>query len=395
MNLSQTLRQYGQSVWIDGVERNSILNGRLQRSIDNGLRGLRSNFTSLERAIRAGDYVRVASALPNRDFQSIASGSDLDPASIYEYLTIQDMQLAADLMKIVYDRTHATDGFVNLDLPPQLAIDTQATLTEARRLWQAVGWSNLMLKIPATAATIPAILILRGSANEPLIAEGISVNVTLLCSQIVYERVAEAYLRGLEALLVEGKEVSKVASVASFSIGCLDEAVAKLKTTAPQQALQKSLLGHVGIAQAKVVYQRYQAIYQTDRWQSLARLGAQPQRLLWDLTNIDSARFPAQHYIESLVGAGTVLALSPQIIENYDRFSPTQASLTVDVDLARQTLEHLEQIMSLETIAVDVASPLANRLLTEELQRSQDAYQQLSSTIEQKYNQEKSRSSNN
>jgi transaldolase len=326
------------------------------------LRGLLSNFTSLEQAIRAGEY--------DRDFQAIASGSNLDPASIYEYLTIQDMQLAADLMKVVYDRTHAIDGFVNLDLSPYLTIDTQATLTEARRLWQAVGWSNLMLKIPATAATLPAI--------EQLIAEGINVNATLLCSQIVYERVAEAYLRGLEALSIEGKEVSKVASVASFSIGRLDETVAQLKTTAQQQALQESLLGHVGIAQAKVVYQRYQAIYQTDRWQSLARLGAQPQRLLWDLTNINSARFSAQHYIESLVGAGTVIALSPQIIENSDRFSPTQASFTIDVDLARQTLEHLEQIISLETIA--------DRLLAEELQRSQDAYQQLLSTILQRSN---------
>jgi transaldolase len=187
MNLSQTLRHYGQSVWLDGIERNSILTGRLQRSIDDGLRGLLSNFTSLEQAIRAGEY--------DRDFQAIASGSNLDPASIYEYLTIQDMQLAADLMKAVYDRTHATDGFVNLDLSPYLTIDTQATLTEARRLWQAVGWSNLMLKIPATAATLPAILILRGSANEQLIAEGLNVNATLLCSQVVYERVAEAYLR--------------------------------------------------------------------------------------------------------------------------------------------------------------------------------------------------------
>jgi transaldolase len=190
-------------------------------------------------------------------------------------------------------------------------------------------------------------------------------------------------LRGLEALLVEGKEVSKVASVASFSIGRLDEAVAEqLKITAQQQALRESLLGHIGIAQAKVIYQRYQNIYQTDRWQSLARLGAQPQRLLWDLTNIDSAQFPVKHYIESLVGAGTVLAVSPQIVEDYARFSPTQASLTIDVDLARQTLENLEQIILLETIA--------DRLLAEELQQSQDAYQQLLDTIEQKYNQGKS-----
>jgi transaldolase len=140
--------------------------------------------------------------------------------------------------------------------------------------------------------------------------------VSFICSQVVYERVAEAYLRGLEVLLTEGKEVSKVASVASFSVSRLDEAVAKLKTIEQKQALRKSLLGRVGIAQAKVVYRQYQNIYQTtDRWQSLARLGAQPQRLLWDLTNIDSAQFPAQHYIESLVGAGTILALSPQIME--------------------------------------------------------------------------------
>jgi transaldolase len=367
MNLSQTLRHYGQSVWLDGVERNSILTGRLQRSIDDGLRGLLSNFTSLEQAIRAGDY--------NRDFQSIASGSDLDPASIYEYLTIQDIQLAADLMKAVYDRTHATDGFVNLDLSPNRAIDTQATLTEARRLWQAVGWSNLMLKIPATAATMPAI--------EQLVAEGINLNVTLVYSQIVYERVTEAYLRGLEALSSEGKEVSKVASVASFSIGRLDEAIAiQANTTAQQQALRESLLGRVGIAQAKVVYQQYQAIYQADRWQSLARLGAQPQRLLWDISNINSARFPSQHYIKSLIGAGTVLAMSLQIVEESDRFSPTRASLTIDVDLARQTLENLEQIVSLETIA--------DRLLAEELQQSQDDYQQLLDTIIKKYNQGKS-----
>jgi transaldolase len=156
------------------------------------------------------------------------------------------MQLAADLMKAVYDRTHATDGFVNLDLSPYLAIDTQATLTEARRLWQSVGWSNLMLKIPATAATLPVI--------EQLIAEGININVTLLCSQIVYERVAEAYLRGLEALSIEGKEVSKVASVASFSIGRLDEAVAKLKTTAQQQALRESLLGRLTLPAHKALF---------------------------------------------------------------------------------------------------------------------------------------------
>jgi transaldolase len=366
MNLLQALRHHGQSVWLDGLERNSILTGQLQHSIGNGLRGLLSNFTSLELAILAGDY--------DRDFQSIASRPNLDSASIYEYLTIQDIQLAADLMKAVYDRTHATDGFVNLDLPPQLEINTQTTLIEARRLWQAVGWSNLMLKIPATAATIPVI--------EQLISEGINVNATLLCSQIVYERVAEAYLRGLEVLSSEGKEISKIASVASFSIGRLDDVIAaliisQLGATTPGRNSQ-SLLGNVGIAWARIVYQRYQAIYQTDRWQSLAALGAQPQRLLWDISSIGSV----QYYIESLVGAGTILALPLPILEDYENYCPSpEAGLTVGLAEVKQMLGNLEQIISLETIA--------NRLLAEELQRSQDAYQHLLITIEQKYSQRK------
>ncbi len=146
MNLLQTLRQHGQCVWFDGLERNLILTGQLQRSIDNGLHGAISNFTSLERAIRERSY--------DRDFRAIEHKSDINAQWIYEYLTVQDMQLTADLMKAVHNRTHAGDGFVNLDLPPQVALDPQATLTEARRLWQTVGWSNLMLKIPATAATV-------------------------------------------------------------------------------------------------------------------------------------------------------------------------------------------------------------------------------------------------
>ncbi|MDZ8052752.1 MAG: transaldolase family protein [Aulosira sp. ZfuVER01] len=186
MNLLRTLRQHGQSVWLDGLERNLILTGQLQRLIDNGLRGFISNFTSLDQAIRQESY--------ERDFRAIKRQSDINAQSLYAYLTIQDMQLAADLMKAVHNLTHAGDGFVNLDLPPQFALTTQATLTEARRLWQTVGWSNFMLKIPATSVTVSVI--------EQLIHKGININVTLLFSQAIYEQVAEAYLRGLEALSI-------------------------------------------------------------------------------------------------------------------------------------------------------------------------------------------------
>jgi transaldolase len=238
-----------------------------------------------------------------------------------------------------------------------------------------------MLKVPATSATVSVI--------EQLIHQGININVTSLFSQAVYEQVAEAYLRGLEVLAKQGKEVSTIASVASFSVSRLDEAITALITThleaEQERGLPESFRGNAAIcatrqrfaiAQAKVMYHRYQTIYQSDRWQALARLGAQPQRLLWDITNITNARSHAQYYIESLVGAGTVLALSPLILEEQEQYNPRYASITVGVDAAHQTLENLERIISLEMIA--------GRLLSEELQRSQAAYQQLLRTIAQK-----------
>jgi len=299
MNLLQTLRQHGQSVWLDGLERNWILTGQLQRAIDNGLRGVISNFMSLEWAIRERIY--------DRDFQAIERQPDINAQWLYAYLTVQDMQLAADLMKAVHNQTHACDGFVNLELSPQVVLDPQATLTEARRLWQIVGWSNLMLKIPGTSATVSVI--------EQLIHEGININVTMLFSQAVYEQVAEAYLKGLEALSVQGKSVSNVASV---SVSRLDDAInalinTHLKIAGEERGLPEPFRGNVAIAQAKVMYQRYQTMYHSNRWQALARLGAQPQRLLWDIIPIK--RFHAQHYIKSLVGAGTVLAVSPLILQ--------------------------------------------------------------------------------
>ena len=262
MNLLQTLRKHGQSVWLDGLERNFFLTGQSQRLIDSGLRGLSSNFTSLERAIRAGRY--------DCDFRVIERQLGINAQSLYAYLTVQDMQLAADLMKAVYNQTHAGDGFVNLDLPLQVTLNAEATVTEARRLWKMVGWSNLMLKIPATAATVPVI--------EQLIHEGINVNVTMLFSQAGYEQVVEEYLRGLETLAKQGREVSTIASVASVSVSCLDNAINALIPThldIPGQrlGLPESSRDNVAIAQAKIIYQRYQTVYQSERWAGVSAAG--------------------------------------------------------------------------------------------------------------------------
>ena len=322
MSLLQTLRQYGQSVWLDGIERNWMLTDQLQRLIDDGLRGAISNFTSLEQAIRAGSY--------DRDFQAVQRQPDINAQWLYEYLTTQDMQLAADRMKPIHTQTHASDGFVNLDLPPQIGHDPQKILTVARRLWQAVGWSNLMLRMPATAATV--------SVVEQLIREGININVTALFSQTIYEQVAEAYLKGLEALVLQGQEVSTIASVASVSINRLDNvfvALINLPENKTDALLETTPLGST---LAKVLYHQYQTIYHSDRWQTLAHLGAQPQRLLWDITSLEPDLTQAKHYaIDSPTDSTRVWSAQPFTKEPYRgcRRCPSNARKPGADDLSR------------------------------------------------------------
>lgn len=369
MNLPQTLWRRGQSVWLDNFDHSFIVSGQLQQYItEDGLRGVLSNFISLEQAIGGKDY--------HQDLRAIAHPYSVDARSLYESIIVRDMQLAADLLKVVHDQTQGYDGFVNLDLSPQVVFDAQATLTEAQRLWRLVGWSNLMLKVPATPATLSLI--------EQLICEGININVTLLFSQAVYEQVAQAYLTGLEALAVQGGDLSKVASVASFSVCRLDKFInalvtARLDTTSNEheRAILESLQGRVAIAQAKLIYQRYRVLYQSDRWQTLAAQGAHPQRLLWDSGGIGNSPSDEWLFLESLIGKGTVIALSSTTLEEYRKYSPLRASLTENLEAAHRILESLPQLgISLEAIA--------ERLLTEEVQQSIELFEQLLRTITQK-----------
>ncbi|HEY9600952.1 MAG TPA: transaldolase family protein [Allocoleopsis sp.] len=369
MNLPQTLWRRGQSVWLDNFERGFIVSGQLQQYItEGGLRGVLSNFISLEQVIWGKDY--------HQDFRAIAHQPEMDVRSLYESIIIRDMHLAADLLKVVHDQTQGYDGFVNLDLSPQVVFDAQATLTEAQRLWQLVGWSNLMLKVPATPTTL--------SIVEQLICEGINVNVTLLFSQAVYEQVAQAYLRGLETLAAQGSELSKVASVASFSVCRLDKFInalvtARLDTVTDEheRAILESLQGRVAIAQAKLTYQRYRVLYQSDRWRSLAAQGAQPQRLLWDSGGISNSPSDERLFLESLIGTDTAIALSSTTLEEYRKYSPLRASLTENLEAAHRILDSLPQLgISLDAIA--------ERLLTEEVQQSIELFEQLLRTIAQK-----------
>jgi transaldolase len=253
-NPLQALQSYGQSVWLDYIRRSLISSGELQRLIDeDGLRGVTSNPSIFEKAIAGStDYDSALTA-------SVQS-HDRDVMSLYESFAIADIQATADVLKPIYEQTNRRDGYVSLEVSPYLANDTQQTISDARRLWQEVDRPNLLIKVPATPARIPAI--------QQIISEGINVNVTLLFAQDVYEQVANAYITGLEILAGKGGDISRIQSVASFFVSRIDTAIdnlitAQLKTTTDpaQRDLLRSLSGKVAIANAKLAYKRYQDIY--------------------------------------------------------------------------------------------------------------------------------------
>src|SRR5919108_1018200 len=309
MNPLRALQDYGQSVWLDYMQRHLITSGELQRLIDeDGLRGMTSNPAIFEKAISGStDYAEALRVL---------SGRNLDAVGLYEQLAIRDIQDAADILRPVYEELRRGDGYVSLEVSPHLAHDTEGTIREARRLWQTVERPNTMIKVPATPAGLPAI--------EQLISEGINVNVTLLFSQEVYERVAEAYIAGLQRRIAQGGDASQVASVASFFISRIDTAadaqvMARLKAakSAQERTLLRSLLGNVAIANGKLTYQRYKAIFQGARWERLAALGARPQRVLWASTSTKNPQYRDVLYVEELIGPDTVNTMPPATLEAF------------------------------------------------------------------------------
>jgi transaldolase/glucose-6-phosphate isomerase len=331
-NPLKDLLQYGQSVWLDYIRRNLLSSGELQHLIEeDGLRGMTSNPAIFEKAIAgSGDYTDL--------LQSLQSRTDLDAKARYEILAIRDIQDAADFLRPVYDSSKRRDGYVSLEVSPYLARDTEGTLGEARRLWKTVNRENVMIKVPGTAQGIPAF--------QQLISEGININVTLLFSQEVYKRVAEAYIAGLEQLAAHGGDVSKIASVASFFISRIDNAVddivgQRLKTCKDprEQEQLKSLLGKVAIANGKQTYVSYQKIFSGARWQGLASKGAQTQRVLWASTSTKNPKYRDVLYVEELIGPDTVNTIPPATLDAFRDHGRPRASLTEDVESANRTME--------------------------------------------------------
>jgi transaldolase len=333
-NPLQQLLDYGQSMWLDYIRRDLFTTGKLKQMIQqDGLRGMTSNPSIFEKAIDE-------SSLYADILKSLAGRKDLDATGRFEQIAIRDIQDAADALREVYEQSKFRDGYVSLEVSPYLARKTEETIDEARRLWKTVNRPNVMIKVPGTAEGLPAIRQLYG--------EGINVNVTLLFAQEVYERVAEAYVAGLEDLASRGGNLKKLAGVASFFISRIDTLVdsllnEKLKSTADasQKSLFESLLGKVAIANGKLTYQRYQRIFSGARWQALAAKGAQTQRVLWASTSTKNPKYRDVIYVEELIGPDTVNTMPPATVDAFRDHGRLRNSLTEDVAGAEKVMKDL------------------------------------------------------
>ena len=329
-NPLKKLNEFGQSVWLDFVSRDLLRSGQLSKMIeDDGLKGVTSNPSIFEKAIGHGD-----------DYDELirqAEGSgDLDPSALFEGLAVHDIQKGADILRSVYQQTQGRDGYISLEVSPYLAMDTHATIEEARRLWREVDRPNLMVKVPGTPAGIPAI--------KTLIGEGININVTLLFSAETYAQVAEACISGLETFVAKGGDPHRVASVASFFISRIDSLVDDLldkKIAAGGDAKLAELKGKVAIANAKLTYQLYKKIYSDARWQRLAQKGAQTQRLLWASTGTKNKAYSDVLYVEELIGPDTVNTMPPATMDAFRDHGKPRASLEEDVAGAKAVMDAL------------------------------------------------------
>lgn len=329
-----SLRDFGQSVWLDYLRRSLFTSGEFGRLIaEDGLRGITSNPSIFEKAIAGStDYLDA--------LQELERGRDLEPMALYEALAIHDIRDAADLLRPVYDATGRADGYASLEVSPYLAHDTTATVGEARRLWAAVGRDNLMIKVPGTTEGVPAI--------RQLISEGINVNVTLLFGVDRYAEVAQAYIDGLSAFVERGGDAATLGSVASFFVSRIDTMVDALITrrlaTFTDAGVRPSLtrlLGTVAIANAKLAYQRYLAFCRSEAWQPLAARGAHPQRLLWASTSTKNPRYHDVRYVEELIGRDTVNTITPATLEAFRDHGRPRASLEENVEGARDVIDAL------------------------------------------------------
>jgi transaldolase len=349
-----------QSVWLDYLHRHMMRSGELQALIDAGLRGMTSNPTIFEHAIAgSSDY--------DGDLAWLAASPKTD-REVYELLAIQDVQEAADLFRPVYDATGGADGFVSLEVAPELARDTEGSATEARRLWKALDRPNVMIKIPGTREGWPAI--------ERCLQEGININITLLFSGEHYKAVAEAYLRALEHRLERKQPIDRVASVASLFVSRVDTEVDN-RIRAGGGALA-DLEGKVAIAGARLAYATFTGLTRSPRWRRLEANGARPQRLLWASTGTKNPQYSDVKYVESLIGPDTIATVPPDTLKRFEDHGTVSNALNpAAAEDARRVLD------ALATGGIEFAD--VNRTLEDEgVEKFAKAFDKLLGAIAQK-----------
>ncbi len=369
------IKKYGQSIWMDNLSRDIVQSGELKDLVENkGICGITSNPAIFEKAI-------AGNAIYDADIEAgIKAG--LPTYKIYESLAFADIRNACDILRPVYDATEGLDGYVSIEVPPTIAHDTEATIKEARRYYQEVGRENLMIKIPGTEAGLPAV--------EQVISEGISVNVTLLFSVPSYVNTAWAYIRGLEKRVAEGQDISKISSVASFFLSRIDSNIdakidAKLKKGVDditQEAKLKVVKGKVAIANAKIAYQEYKKIIQTEQWKALSAKGANVQRLLWASTSTKDPSYSDVMYVDELIGPDTVNTLPPATIEACADHCNAASRVETGVEEAYNLIESLKD----PDINIDINKAM-DELLVDGIDKFVKPFESLMGSLETKVRQ--------
>ena len=359
MNPLQELRQQGQSVWVDVISRDLLASGELKRLVEeDGVTGVTSNPTIFHKAISGSSEYDA----PLR--KMLEENARADVAALYEGLAIEDIQMATDVLRPVYDETGGADGFVSLEVSPLLAHDTEATLPEVRRLWGLVDRPNLMVKVPATKEGIPAI--------ETLIGEGHNINITLMFSLDHYEAVASAYIRGLE----RAADPARVASVASFFVSRVDTKVDKaLEKIGRPEAL--ALRGKIAVANSKLAYRRFKEIFHGDAFAGLRERGARVQRPLWASTGTKNPEYSDVLYVETLIGRETVNTIPPATMDALRDHGKVRPTVEEGVEEAAADVARLAEL------GVDL-DRITEELQEEGVKAFADSYEALLAAVEEK-----------
>ena len=361
------LQAHGQSYWLDNLTRGMLVDGELARRVEEeGLRGVTSNPAIFHDAITGG-------AQYDDDIARFSAAS-LGVEEVYDRLTIADVQGACDVLRGVWERSQGVDGYVSLEVSPHLANDTERTIEEARRLFDAVGRHNVMIKIPGTPAGVPAI--------RQALFEGVNVNVTLLFSIHAYEAVAEAHMEALEQRLEAGRSLADIASVASFFVsridGLVDKRLRALAGTAEGDASHvRALLGEAAVANAKLAYRSFTRRLASDRWARLANRGARAQRMLWASTSTKDPSYSDVKYVEPLIGDLTVNTLPEKTIEAFRDHGTAASTLGEGVPEARRTMERLAAV----GIELD---QVTDQLLAEGVEKFADPFDRLLASLERR-----------